>query len=673
MTRPTLHLDFESRSTIDLTKCGLYVYAAHPTTDVICAAYAVEDEAPKIWIPRQPVILGDHVGEIGDYDVPAGLDYVIKENWTIIAHNSAFERIMWRDILTPRYGWPEPRLEQFRCTMTQSYAMSLPGKLEKALPAIGLDIRKDMRGHALMLQMCAPRKARKGEDKKAVHWFEDKARLERLYEYCKQDVECERELDKRLLALSDSETRLWHLDQVINGRGVHVDKELCEKALQVVGSAAAALDDEMRAITDGAVSRCTNVGELAKWLRELGFPTESLDKEHIDEMLVRTDLPAEVRCVLDLRRESAKAAVKKIDALLAGSNQDGRARGLLQFHAAGTGRWAGRRFQPQNIKRPELDEDDAIEAVSTGSAEYVRLLYGEPLSVVGDCLRGMVTASPGNRLIAADFSNIEGRVIAWLAGEDWKLDAFRAFDKGLGHDIYHITAGEILGKAPGKVTKEERQGYGKVPELALGFQGGVGAFQKMAHNYGVSISDQRADEIKVAWREKHPNVVKFWYDLERAAKDAITHRGQVYRCGRIAFRVAGSFMFMRLPSGRSIVYPYPCIKPKLCPWGEMRDQVCYQGTDTYTRKWGDCFAHGGLLFNNAVQGTARDIEAEAMLRVEAAGYPNVLNCHDEVVCEVPIGFGSVEEFEKLMTMLPTWAGGLPIAAAAWEGQRYRKG
>lgn len=669
----TLHIDFETRSTVDLTKTGVYVYAESPDTDVLCAAYAIDDQEIKLWVPRQPVVLGDFSGEIGEFDAPPGIDYVLKENYTIVAHNANFERAIWHHILTPRYGWPEPRLDQWRCTMAQAYAMSLPGSLQNAAAAMGLTISKDMDGRALMLQMSHPRKPRKGEDKKATHWFDDAKRLQRLYEYCKTDVQVERELDKRLLALSPSETKLWHLDQRINDRGVHVDKELCEKALQVVGSAASALDEEMRALTDGAVSRTTNVGEISKWVRERGFPTESLDKEHIDEMLVRTDLPADVRRVLDLRRESAKAAVKKIDALLAGANTDGRARGLLQFHAAGTGRWAGRRFQPQNIKRPELDEDDAIEAVSTGSADYVRLLYGEPLSVVGDCLRGMVTASPGNRLIAADFSNIEGRVIAWLAGEDWKLDAFRAFDKGLGHDIYHITAGEILNKAPGKVTKDERQGYGKVPELALGFQGGVGAFQKMAHTYGVTISDERADEIKVAWREKHPNVVKFWYDLERAAKDAITHRGQVYRCGRIAFRVAGSFMFMRLPSGRSIVYPYPCIKPKLCPWGEMRDQVCYQGTDTYTRKWGDCFAHGGLLFNNAVQGTARDIEAEAMLRVEAAGYPNVLNCHDEVVCEVPLGFGSVEEFESLMTTLPTWAGGLPIAAAAWFGTRYRKG
>jgi DNA polymerase len=210
-------------------------------------------------------------------------------------------------------------------------------------------------------------------------------------------------------------------------------------------------------------------------------------------------------------------------------------------------------------------------------------------------------------------------------------------------------------------------------ELALGYQGGVGAFQKMAVNYGVTVADVRAEELKTAWRDAHPNIVQCWYDLENATFSAIKHRGTIHGVGPVKFRVAGSFLFMRLPSGRSISYPYPCVKDKLMPWGDMKPSICYQGMDSYTHKWGDQFAHGGLLFNNAVQGAARDVEAEAIIRVERAGYANVLSVHDEVICETKADFGSIAEFERLMSELPTWCPELPIAAKAWTAERYRKG
>ena len=668
-------MDVESRSTVDLRRCGVYVYAEHPDTNVWCVAYAIDDEPVKLWVPGTPIIMGDAAIDVDPkHDMPAGIEYVIKGDYTIVAHNAAFERRIWTDILGPRYGWPIPRLEQWQCTMVMALALSLPASLKNATRAVGIDDGgKADEGHRLMLQMSQPRKPRKGEDPAATLWWDDAARIKRLCDVCKKDVEDERELHKRLLALRPSEQRLWQLDQVINDRGVYVDDQLCTAALRVVETATGWLNDEMRELTGGSVSKTTNVNELSIWCREQGFPTESLDKEAIEDLLVRTDLTPVVRRVLEIRKEAAKAAVKKIDALVAGSSADGRARGLLQFHAAGTGRWAGRRFQPQNIKRPALsDVDGAIDAVASGSADLVRLMYGEPLATVGDCLRGLIRAAPGARLYAADFSNIEGRIIAWLAGEQWKIEAFVAFDVGVGHDIYHLTAGKILGKNPGDITKAERQSHGKVPELALGFQGGVAAFQKMAKNYGVEMTDDRAEEIKVEWRESHPNVCQFWYDLEAAAKRAINARGSIQDIGAIRFRVAGSFLFMRLPSGRCIAYPYPCIKPKMTPWGEMRDQVSYKGVDTFTHRWTDCFAHGGLLFNNAVQGIARDVEAEAMTRVEAAGYPVVLSVHDEVVSETALDFGSVEEFHSIMVELPPWAEGLPVAAEAWTGDRYKK-
>lgn len=649
-----LHLDYETRSAVELRDAGVYVYAEDESTDIWCAAYAINDGPVKLWTPQ---------GDEGD------LKYAMKHCDFFTAHNAAFERVIGRVALR-RYALPQPRLEQWRCTMAMAYAMALPGSLENAAAAVGLNLRKDMEGHSTMMRMAKPRRARKGELPGGRYWFDDEERKAKLYAYCRNDVEVERELEKRLLALRPSELSLWHLDQRINDRGIYVDEDLCRAAMKIVATAEGWFNDEIRVVSKGKISACTNVGEITEYVNERGVECTSIAKEALEDLLLQ-ELPDDVRRVLELRQEAAKASVSKIETLLEGKNTDGRTRGLFQYHAASTGRWGGRRFQPQNIKRPEeKDVTAAIDAVATGNAEYVKMLYDEPLSVVGDCLRGMVRAAPKKRLYAADFSNIEGRMQAWFAGEKWKLKAFSDFDAGIGPDLYILAYAKAFGVSV-EAAEKHRQ-IGKVMELALGYQGGVGAFQKMAANYGVKVTDERADELKVAWRDAHPHINGFWYDLEDAAKFAVNNRGKIATCGRVKFRVAGSFLFMQLPSGRAVSYPYPCIKDKMTPWGEMRPQFSYKGIDTYTRKWGDQFAHGGKLFNNLVQGAARDVLAEAMERIEAAGYPVVLHVHDEAVTETDVDAGSVEEFEKLMTTLPAWAEGLPLAAGAWTGERYRK-
>ena len=666
----TLHIDFETRSIVDLKKTGVYVYAADMSTDVWCAAYAVDDEPVKLWVPGIDV---DQLPNGKMWDGPDEVRRAIEEGWTVVAHNANFERAIWRDVLAKRYGWPEPKLTQWRCTMAMALAMGLPGSLENAAAATGIAFQKDMDGHATMMRMARPRRPRKGENPKGIYWFDDEDRKQKLYAYCKNDVEAERALEKKLVQLRPFEQKIWWLDQIINDRGVHVDVALCQAALKVVETAADWLDAEMAKITRGWVSACTNVGEITGWLRANGCPdVDSIAKSELDALLARHDISPTVRRVLELRKEAAKASVAKIDALLRGKNDDNRARGLCQYHAASTGRWGGRRFQPHNVKRPDLEDvDGAIAAVGTGDANYVQLVYDEPLAVVGDCLRGMVCAAPGRRLVAADFSNIEGRVQAWFGGEEWKLDAFRAFDAGTGHDLYKIAYARSFGIRPENVDKPQRQ-IGKVMELALGYAGGVGAFQKMAVGYGVQVSNDKADELKIAWREAHPGIVAFWYDLERAAIRAVQNPGKPTYCRQIAFRTAGSFCWMRLPSGRAICYPYPQIVQRPTPWGEMKPCFSYMGVNSYTRKWERCEAHGGVLFNNVVQGTARDVMAEAMVRVERAGYPVILTVHDEIVCERRIGEGSLPEFQQLMTTVPEWATGLPVAAGGFESLRYKK-
>jgi len=654
-----LHIDFETRSTVDLKKTGVYVYAEDPTTDLWCACYCFDDGPIETWRPGEPC--------------PDAIAMHVLEGGILYGHNAAFERTIWHYILAPRYGWPEPDVSQWRCTMVMAYAMALPGALENAAPAAGIEHRKDAAGHRLMLQMSRPRKLA------PLTWWDDPAKIERLVAYCQQDVLVERELSKRLRPLKESELALWHLDQKVNDRGVFVDVALCNAAKTIVAATAEKLDAEMRVVTGNAVGACSNVGQLIAWARGQGADTESIAKDVLEELLAQ-DLPGPVRRALELRREAAKASVAKIEALLRGRSPDGRARGLLQFSAASTGRWAGRRFQPQNIKRPTLGEGDidaAIECVRSGDVDLVEMIFGAPLSVVGDCLRGMIAAPPGKKIVAADYANIEGRVLAWLAGEAWKLDAFRAYDDHTGPDLYKLAYGRAFNMQPGAVTKPQRQ-IGKVMELALGYQGGVGAFQTMAVNYGVRLSDTEVERIRDGWRASNPAIKQFWWDLEKAAIDAVESPGKTTAVRDIRFKVAGSFLFMRLPSGRFLAYAYPEIQPKLMPWktddgGEVwKESLSYMGVDSYTRKWERCFAYGGLLAENATQAAARDILADAMPRLEAAGYPVILTVHDEVVTEPDESFGSVEEMVAIMTTLPDWAGNVPIAAEGFSAQRYRK-
>jgi DNA polymerase len=1306
----TLHVDVETRSTVDLRKTGVYVYAADPSTDVWCMAYAFGDGPVELWKLGEPCPpeIADHVASGGE----------------LAAWNAAFERTIWRYVLSDEYGWPEPALEQWRCVMVEAYALSLPGSLGQAAAALGLPIQKDMEGHALMMRLARPR--RYAEDGTPV-WWEDTGRLERLYAYCKQDVETERAAGKRLLRLSPPERDLWLLDQRINDRGVWVDGASCVAAQRVVKDALSDADRRVRALTHGAVGRCSETAKLTAWLASKGVSVASLAKGDMADLLARP-LPDDARAVLELRALASKTSTAKITSMLERRSADGRMRGNLQFHGAGTGRWAGRgaqcvtgehevltpqgwrridetpsgvtimqwspegvltwvsaeigdygvpphvarisgtairgvftldhrlpnalrhsgvvdwtperllsvkrrdgfacrgvvaqadaawtdaqirllvalqadgtprkrrfawrlkkarkierlrlllaecgipfyerrhpcapdvlnlairthdvpswlskgfgawvlalssrqcgvlldevphwdgfrhqrngaiclmspekdqvdwvataaalagrpgtvewyacdksergrwafyerssrtttlyrsdvsvegntarvycpttptgywlcrygdRIFPtgncQNLPRPSKANEDHVDAImgaiGTGRADVVEALFGSPLQAVSDVIRGMIAAPPGRVIMAADFSNIEGRGVAWLAGEQSKLARFREFDRGDGPDIYLVAAAAIynvpikdakpfrqIGKvaelaciAKGqavltdaglvpieRVTREHKvwdgvefvahsgvvyrgikevirhdgltatpdhvvwaegacgpvlfgdaassgqrlvqsgagrrplrvggdnlpgtpvykgvvrplradalhglraggvdraeqsnqrkeqglpsvlaatdsaemvveEGYvyagalyererrgmaeirgaghmlqlplgaggryldseqsgagtreghrpnrqqrplrggepsvrnplreyaqsaevedkgdgygvgqdgesagvsrhapvsgsglsegshrrtgvqggsGQEEELAghsrqvgrarvydilnagprhrftvsgklvhnCGYGGGVGAFSAMAKAYGLKIEtaldavwesaseDNReavlsawdtrgvktgmaraawlaAELIKLAWRQAHPMTVALWRGLEDAAVKAVQSPGSIHVYRTIAFRQVGAFLFCRLPSGRSIAYPYPRVSMKETPWGKKTLALSYKSVAQFTRKWEDKHYYGGLASENVTQAVARDVMAEAMLRVEAAGYPVTLTVHDEIVAEPKTGFGSLDAFNALMSELPAWAEGFPIAAAGWAGPRYRK-
>lgn len=732
-----LHIDFETRSLLDLKVVGGYIYAMHPTTEPWCASYAFDDEPVKRWKKGEPC--------------PPEIAEHIKKGGIIVAHNAAFERIIFNYIMGPRFGWPVPKLEQWRCTMAMAYAMNLPGSLEEAAAALGLKAQKDMSGRRLILQMAKPRKiekcaACKGKgqseivlshptpttvlvredacivcDGIGVHitWWDDEDRKARGMAYCDQDVEVERELGKRVLQLRPQEQQLWFLDQKINDRGVYIDADLCNQALKVVELTQTALDEEMREVTKGAVRSCGEVSNLVKFVnKELGaMPDQplvaSVNKEMLEELLTLWDLTPAARRALEIRQEAAKTSTAKIKKMLEMRAPDGRMRGNLQYHGAGTGRWAARGAQLQNLPRPKMKKEqvaDAIETIlETASPALISMLYGPPLSVVADCIRGMVAAPKGKDIVFADFAAIEARVLAWLAGQH---DIVAAFAKNA--DIYSKQASLIYQRPIDRKNNPDHftEGLvGKVAILALGYQGGADAFGKMAGNHSLKLEplydpvyaaatpenrekaewgyQQRgkksklsekawiaAELIKLAWRDANPAIVSFWAELEDAAILAVKNPGKQYNVGGkdrpvVSYRVSGSFLWCRLPSGRTICYPYPRIKTVEVPWG-TKEAVVYKAVNGVTKKWEEHVFYGGLAAENITQAVARDLMAEGMLRVEDAGYEVIITIHDEEGTEIPEGFGSVEEFEDLMAQTPEWAKGCPVNAEGWRGKRYRK-
>jgi DNA polymerase len=700
----TLHIDFETRSACDLRVAGLDNYAKHPTTDVWCMAAAFDSEAVELLTMLE-----------FDFIRPGGrMHEHVKSGGIVVAHNAAFELAIWNNVMVKKYGWPPLDPKQVRCTMAMAYAMSLPGALENAAAALGLAAQKDMTGHRVMMQLAKPKTT------DPLTWHTDEAKIAKLYAYCKQDVEVERQVESRLLALTPAEQQLWLIDQKINNRGIYVDLPAVKAAIQIVEAEQARLNHAMRVVTKNAVATCNAVGQLGDWLKYRGVEIDSVAKADVLDAL-QGDLPDDCRKALELRKEAAKSSTAKLKKMVESVSGDGRLRGMFQYHGAATGRWAARKVQLHNLPRPTIPQQgiefilDHIER--RDAAAFMDNLYGSVLDVISSCLRGFLRAAPGHELIAVDYSNIEGRTLAWLAGEEWKLQAFRDFDTILGYDaknkpirkgpdLYLVAAATLYRVNVESLTKDspERQ-PGKTCELAFGFQGSVGAWRKMENAAPdmPHFPDEEVHEFKDKWRSKHPRTVAFWHDLERAVTRAIQHPGEVYEAGDkrhpIKYKVAGSFLWCKLPSGRNLCYPYPRLDWKNTyrkpdggqavlsgkkaaegvpdKWVLIRSDEnvpWYMTVDSLTNKWGEASLYGGELCNNVTQATARDLLAHAMVNLEMAGFAVVLHVHDEVVVEVKDNCGPevLPRVEKIMKTLPVWAAGLPVATEGWRGRRYRK-
>lgn len=697
-----MHIDVETRSLFNLKEVGLYAYFENTTTDLWCAAFSFDKEDKVYsWEPGQ--------------ECPRRLKVHIENGGIVTAWNAAFERQAFIRLLSKRYGWPIPADNQFKCTMTQALGMNIPAKLDMAGKALNTTFQKDAKGHTLMMQMCRPRKI--NEDGSSV-WWDEPAKRALLLDYCKQDVRTESNIGERVLNLRPLEERLYLLDMAINDRGVFIDEALCNAAQYVVEETMRRLDMDMKNVTRGAVNKCTATIKLTQWVQSRGVDMDSVDHESLTNALIRDDLPEDVYRAVEIRYEGSKTSVSKVAAFLRRRNTDGRMRGNLQFYgASATGRWAARGAQLQNLTRPILFKDDdttpitkqigtGIEYVMTGDINLISVAYDKPLTLVADLVRSMIKATPGCAIRSADFRNIEGRIVAWLAGQEDKLDAFRAFDAGTGPDLYLISASDVY-DVPWTQAKPFRQ-VGKVCELALGFQGGAKAFAKMSKTYGLIIGDlfegiwrraspelqdevisgwdsygkatgmnerpwMAAETIKKKWRKKNWRIEMYWSEIEEAALNAMRNKDSVFSAGRIRFLYSGSFLFCLLPSGRGLTYPYPRLKKGKTPWGKEIEKIVYKTSDNEDNPaWKERAFYGGLGVENVTQAIARDVMAEAMLRVEEAGYTTILTIHDEIIDESPLGYGSLEEYIELMVQQPEWAPGLPITAEGWEGDRYRK-
>ena len=651
---PILFRDYETRSTLNLADVGAWKYATHSQTEVWCCAFATEDGPIKLWIPGDPI--------------PSEfIEAASNPDWLVCAFNDSFERLIEQHIMEPRHGWPTVALERHRCLQAAALALALPAKLEGVAKALNLEHQKDAAGHKLMLQMSRPRRPRQDEDHTDIYWFDDRERRTRLHKYCKQDLAAERALHTRIGLLSAEEQALWQLDAIINERGIHIDGKLLEAAISIGTAALQEINSELQTITAGEINSVNQTDALLKWLAAHDCVLTSMQKSTLRRALIRAKLSPEARRVIELRLDGAHAAAAKLAAMHNWRNGDGRARYTLRYHGSSTGRWSSFGIQVQNMKRPEVDDmAAAIAAVGSGDLKVLQRRFKQPMSVVGDIGRALISAAPGHRLIAADFSGIESRLTAWLSGQQSKLDQWAKFDRTQNSEDepYFILGHKTFGLAV-----EVARAKGKTGDLAFGYMGGEGAWQKLAPDDDIS-SKEEIERRKQAWRQAHPHTVTYWAALNRAAVRAVRQPGTEIPIKRIAFNYDGTFLRMRLPSGRHIAYPFP--KLKTGKYGKL--VVVFM--DNQLGKWVECRhglgAYGGTWIENAVQAVARDLFAAAMPRLEAADYRIVLHVHDELVVEVPDGFGSADEFLRILTTPPAWADGLPIAAKVREGQRFCK-
>lgn len=682
MSLTKLFLDTETRSRTAINH-GTARYAED--VEVIIATWSIDGGPENAW-------------SIADRNPPEGLIYAAEVADEIWAHKEYFDRTM----LNKMPWWPKEHApnSKWRCTMTQALMHGLPGGLDKLCEIFRIDeSKRKLDGKQYIRLFCIPKADGTYNDFKShpAEWRE-------FVKYARRDIHAMIEIHNKCPKWNTkgAELALFHLDQTINDRGFGVDVDMSEHMVRATTAQKKRLSDRIDDLTDGVVERATQRDMLlGHLLLEYDVALPDLKADTIERRLEDPELPEFVKELLRIRLQATKASTAKYRRILQ-SHVGGRIRGGLQFCGANrTGRWAGRLVQPQNFPRPVYkfaQIETAIDAFKAGCEE---LFVEDIMLMASSALRSVIVAAPGHKLCVSDLSNIEGRKIAWLAGEEWKLDAFRAFDKALALDIYIMAYARAFGIDPKDVDDAMRQ-IGKVMELALGYQGGVGAFVTMASTYGIDLElmAERAwdsipldirrnaervyewalqqkrtmglskkvyivcEALKVLWRNAHPHIEEYWHKLEAAARHAILNPKIPFPVGNVSFDRVGNWLRIRLPSGRYLCYPNPQLQG---------DTISYMGVNVYNKRWHRITTYGGKFAENITQASARDVIADAMPRAESEGYKIVLTVHDEIMSEVPDDVGFTDtRLSAILASNPTWALGLPLAAKGFTTYRYKK-
>jgi len=705
-------LDFETRSRADLRKTGAARYAADPSTELICVAWNYgQGSTANLWAPGL---------------APRGMGALFEEihNGQLIwAHNAFFERMIWERVCVPKYGWPAVGPRQWRCSLACAARLTYPRSLEGVGSAMGLGTQKDLKGHAAMLRMSKP--------KKDGTFDGTLEKLQVVYDYCLQDVAVESQIISKLEELPPMELDIWQLDQTINSRGLPINATAVQRAIHIAEAEAEIFKRRMAELTNGEVPSPSMVARLKAWLELTGLKLPDLGAETLTRAL-ETNLEPRQREALMIRQRSSKSSVTKLQGMLDRMDADGRVRGNLVYHGAATGRWAGTGIQIQNFPRGVLSPSEvelARELVDQNREDHLEVLLGNPLDVLSSCLRSYIEAKPGHRLMVSDFASIEARVLAWVTGEQALVDLFAS-----GGLVYETMASRIYGVPVEEVTKTQRH-VGKTAILGCGYGMGARAFKDACRTMaGISIRLRFAKQVVRAYRAANPQISSFWARINSAAL-SVVETGAPQDLPYLSCVMGRDVLKIVLPSGRALHYLEPRIESVQAPWskglqgdlfgsvgnpeleedledlgielgqksgeaswvdcrvpkgiqmklqglgvtGKLRDsepqfiqQLAFMGVQSPGRKWGPKRTYGGSLCENIVQAIARDLLAEAMLRVERAGFPIIATVHDEIVCEVPGSHGSLGEFEALMMAVPAWGSGCPIDVESYDAARYRK-
>jgi len=640
---PTVYLDIESRSKANLRDCGSWRYCADPSTEPLFVCWAVDDGEIQTWRP-------------GDSPIPFECD------WDIIAHNYGFERPFFEFILVPRFSFPIIPPECWHCTMRLALANAYPAELGLLSQALNLPYRKDPKAIRALREVSRPRKN--------GSWNEDPDKLALVHARCIGDVVATRAVwtHPGLRHLDEAERRLQLLDIKINERGVRIDRAFVTAARAFAVNERNAINVRLSDLTDGAITSIDQVQKLRAAVNALGHEMTTLGKRSVAAVLAH-DPDEKTRQLLELRREGARSSVRKFATILNfADDEDDRLRGTLTMYGAATGRWTSPGPMLHNLKRNDMGVPlSVIDAVIRGDRAHIAQ-FGSPLAVLACVSRGMLCAKPGHLLFSGDFRMIESRVVAWVANEIWKLELHRDYDRTGDPCLepYRVIASRLMNVSIDAIGPTQRQ-LGKFAELAAGFAGGVGAWRRI---FDDPRPDAEIERDKIMWRRLHPKITAFWHRLFKAIRAAIEFRTNVRVNPPPLPEIVASFedgnLYIALPSGRRLTYPHA----HLVPGKKFEGTIDLAYHDNSKKQWREISEWYGTLTENVVSGIARDLFAEAIVRLEARGLPVVFHWHDDLVCEVPKGAITEAEFLAIILEAPSWAAGLPLAGSVHSGPRY---